>query len=192
MHGAKAMPDVDGVAIIDPAVRGEGLEAQERPPDGFEKTGAVGPAGISRLSRVVVGIESRSGNPRASFLREGRDIQNVIEMTVREDDAFDGLLVPTALMQGASQKRDATDEPSINEVEARIIAEHMEIQGRRPDSKNIITHKEHTLAMFDGPACKMSFLRCLVFCISIFGTSPGNFILNQLDTARPARTAKLQ
>src|SRR5687768_13460150 len=29
MHSTQAVPDVQGIAIVDPAVRGEGLEAQE-------------------------------------------------------------------------------------------------------------------------------------------------------------------
>src|SRR5262249_7759514 len=113
MHRAQAMPDLDDIAIVQPAIGSEWLERQHRPADALQHTGNTRPAIIRRVAGVVIGIEAGRSDPRPRLAGERGDVQNVIEMAMGDDDAADGFALPTAPDDCAPQQRTSTDESSV-------------------------------------------------------------------------------
>src|SRR4051794_38563101 len=86
MDRPQTLPDVEFVAVVEPSIGGERLEGKERPPEALQAGGDTGPPAIVRMSGVMIGIETWRGDPSAGFSRERRDIENVVEVPVGDDD----------------------------------------------------------------------------------------------------------
>ena len=65
------------------------------------------------MTGVVVSVETRCGNPSASLACNRGDVQDVVEVPVGDDDAANGLALPTALAKGAVQKEASAHEPGV-------------------------------------------------------------------------------
>ena len=95
MDGAQAMPDIDAVAIVKPAIRDERPKTEHRPADAFQQTGDPRPAPIMRMPHIMIRIHTRSGDPCAGLPRDGGHIQNVVEVPVRHNNATNRLTLPS-------------------------------------------------------------------------------------------------
>lgn len=85
----------------------------------------------------MIRIQTRRCNPGAALLRNRSDIEDVVEVTVRDDDSADRFPVPTSLAKSMPQKSAPADEPRIQQVQSRTIAEDVEIQGSRPHLEHV-------------------------------------------------------
>ena len=68
---------------------------------------------ILGVTCVVRGIEARRGNPSAGVARNGCHIENVIEVSVGDDDAPNCLTLPATPNEFAPQKKAPADKSSV-------------------------------------------------------------------------------
>jgi len=81
----------------------------------------------------MIGIETWRLRSRRRSPREGRDIEDVVEVPVGDDDPPDALLVPAVMGERMAQETSAADESSVEQVEPGSIAQDMKFtQGREP------------------------------------------------------------
>ena len=83
-HDAKAAPDGKLVAIVQELVRAKGGHAEQSATDPFGDAGDTAPAGVAGSILEVFEVALRSGDPGVVLAGEGRRIEDVIEMSVRE------------------------------------------------------------------------------------------------------------
>ena len=137
----QAVPNVDEVAVVEPAVRNEGAEGQDGPADALQTTGDSCPTAIVRMAGVVLSVETRGGNPSASLARNRRDIENVVEVPVGDDDATNQLVLPAAPAKGAMQKETSANESSIEQIKPRCVSKDVEVDRGCSDLKDIGTQR---------------------------------------------------
>src|SRR5687767_11094478 len=103
MDGTQAVPDVEEIAVVQPAIWDERLERKHAPAEPLEAIRHARPAPIERTPCIVVGVQPRCGDPSAGLARNGGNIQDVVEMAVGDDDSADWLAVPAAPPQRVPQ-----------------------------------------------------------------------------------------
>ena len=137
VNGAQAVPNVDKVAVVEPAVRNERSKTQKGPADHFEAAGDPGPAAVIRVACIVVGIETRGGNPCSGRPGEGGYIEDVVEVSVREDNPANRLTLPAVAAECAAQEEASSNKSSVEQVQARCIAKDMKIERGCSDLEKI-------------------------------------------------------
>jgi hypothetical protein len=105
MDGTQTVPDVDKVAVVEPAVGNERVKCQNGSADSLQATcGDSRPAAIAGMTGVVLSVETRGGNPGAGLASNRADVEDMAEAPVGDDDAANGLMFPTAPAKCAMQK----------------------------------------------------------------------------------------
>jgi hypothetical protein len=137
MDGTQTVPNVDEVAVVKPAVGNERTKAQNRPANALQTACDPRPAAIVRVASVVVGVETRGGNPGAGLACDDGHVEDVVEMSVGDDNAANGLALPTALAECAPQKNASADESSVEQIQSRCVAKDIVIERWCPDLENI-------------------------------------------------------
>jgi hypothetical protein len=66
-------------------------------------------------------------NPRSGLFCNPSDIQNVIEVAMRNDDPDYALAIPSSLHQCVSQKVATSDESPVDEVETIRVTQDVEV-----------------------------------------------------------------
>lgn len=95
-YDAEAAPDGKLVAIMEELVGAEGGHTEQVSADPFGDASDTAPAGVAGAALEVFEVALRSGDPGFVFAGEGRRIQNMIEVPMREQDAADGQMIPAA------------------------------------------------------------------------------------------------
>lgn len=90
----ETMPDIEDSAIINPSIRSERLKAKQGPAKILKDARDAGHSMIIWSPTVVGGVEAGSSNPSACCLCYGCGIEDVVEVTVRENDALDLEIMP--------------------------------------------------------------------------------------------------
>lgn len=116
MHRPQPVPHIDEVSVVEPPVRGERTKAQQRSANSFQPARDSGPAVITRITGVMFGIQTRSRNPGPSFACEAGHVEDVIEVSVGNDDPTNRITLPTALAECALQKEASANEPSVEQI----------------------------------------------------------------------------
>lgn len=137
MDGTQTMPDINPVAVVEPAVRHEWLKTQKRPAKTFQAPRDPRPAGIAGTTRVVVGIKTRRGYPGSVFPGDGGHIKDMIEMSVRDSDPANGLTFPPAAAKRPPQEEPPADKSAVEQIEPRRVAQHVKIQRGSADLEKI-------------------------------------------------------
>ena len=85
----------------------------------------------------MVGIETRAGDPGASLARKRSNIEDVVEVPMGDDDATNGVTLPTAPAKRPMQQEAAADESAIEYVQTGGVPQDVEVERRRPDLENV-------------------------------------------------------
>lgn len=141
MDGAQAVPDIDAVAIVEPAVRSERPKTEHWPANAFQPTGDARPTNVARMPGKVIRIQTRCSDPCPALTGDCRYVQNVIEVPVCDDDTADRLAIPTAISKCPPQKKTPTDKSGVQQIQPRVVAQDIEVEGRSPDLEKIGKHK---------------------------------------------------
>lgn len=137
MDGSQTMPDINEVAVVEPAVRYERTKAKKRPANALQTTRDPRPTGIDRMPGVVVGIETRGGNPGAGLAGDPGHVENMIQMSVRDDNSANWLALPSAAAKRPPQKEASANESRIEQIQARCVLQHVKIERGRPNLEYI-------------------------------------------------------
>lgn len=137
MDCPQSLPYVEKVTVVDPAIRNKRAESKNRPPDVFQATCDSCPALIMRMPCKVVSVETRSSDPSASLACNRAHIENVIEVPVSDNNAANGLTLPTALSQRTPQEEPPSDESSVEQIHPRRISKNVEVERWSSDLENI-------------------------------------------------------
>lgn len=86
-------------------------------------------------------IQRRSGNPRSMLVGEPGNIENMIEVTVGDEDSANRLMMPTMTFQFPSEAGPGTDEYSVDEMNSGVIPQCVEGHSGRADLKKIISQQ---------------------------------------------------
>jgi len=113
-HDAEAAPNRKLVAIVEELVGAEGGHAQQAATDPFGDAGDAAPAGVAGAVLEVFEVALRSGDPGLVFAGEGRCVEDVIEVSVREQDAADGQMIPAVGLEGCFQCGTSSEEAGVD------------------------------------------------------------------------------
>ena len=116
MDGAQAVPHIDEVPIVEPAVRNEWLEGRKKSAKRLQVPSDSCPATVVRTTRIVLGVETGRRNPRAGLACNCGHVEDVVEVPVGDDDTTNALALPAASAKRVSQKKSATDESSVEQI----------------------------------------------------------------------------
>jgi hypothetical protein len=137
MDGPQAVPNVDKVTVVEPAVRNERTKVKDWPADALQAAGDPRPAAILRVAGVVVGIETRGGNPSAGLACDVVHVEDVVEVSMGDDNAANRLTVPAAATECPPQKEASADESSVEQIQSRIVSKDIEIERWCSNLENI-------------------------------------------------------
>ena len=147
MDCAQTLPYVEEVAVVEPAVGNERMEGENGPTDALQATCDSCPAAIARMTGVVVGIETRGGNPSAALACDGRHVEDVVEMSVGDDNAPNGIALPTASPECALQKESPADKSGIEQIQPGCVTKDVEVERWRSDLENIGMQRRVTMGL---------------------------------------------
>ena len=85
----------------------------------------------------MVGVETRSGDPGAGLARERSNIEDVVKVTMGDDDAANRLTLPTAPAKRPMQQEAAADESAVEHIQSGGVLEDVEVERWRPDLENV-------------------------------------------------------
>lgn len=137
MDGTQAVPNVDEVAVVEPAVGNKWTKAQNRPANALQAASDSRPAAIVRVAGVVVGVEPRGGDPSAGLARNDGHIEDVIKVSVRDDNTSNRLTLPATSLKCAAQMKAPANESSVEQVQPRCVPQDVVVERWRPDLENI-------------------------------------------------------
>lgn len=104
---------------------------------------------VARLTGVVSLVESRGGNPCTSLVCQLPNVEDMIEVPMGDDDSANRLVLPTTKTKGSGQQRAASDEASIDEIEALGIAENVEVDPKGAHLQEVVGHSCEQVVWLD-------------------------------------------
>jgi hypothetical protein len=125
-HG-QAMPNVQVVTVVEKVRRSELPKSKEWSPYLLKASSNLRCAMIGGTSLVVRCVLSWSCNPRSGLFCNPSDIQNVIEVAMRNNDPDYPLAIPPLLQQCVPQKVATSDESPVDEVESFRVTQEVEV-----------------------------------------------------------------
>ena len=81
------------------------------------------------MPRVVVGVESRSGNPSPGLAGNRSHVEDLVEVPVGDDDAANGLVLPAASAKCPVQKEAPADESGIEQIQPGCVSKDVKAEG---------------------------------------------------------------
>ncbi len=139
MNHFEAAPDIDHLAAFEPVINLRNPVSKNRSPDPFHRLHDLCPTVIPITTFDVLAIQQRRVNPAARKFLKTRDIEGMIKMPVRQENTLNVLEPQPALIQHLPNRRHATDEPAIDQVNTVIIDEQMMVNDDSADLDEI-TH----------------------------------------------------
>jgi len=137
MYRAQSMPNLDPIAVVQQAVGNKSSETQQRAAHGLQTAGHQRPTLVARMTGIVVRVQARRGDPRARFAGDCRYMQDVVQMSVGNDDAPDGHRVPATPPKRSPQKETPSDKSCVQQIEPGTVPEDVEVESWRPDLKDV-------------------------------------------------------
>ncbi len=86
---------------------------------------------------VVVGIETWGSNPGTGLPGDLGHVENVIQMSVSDDNSANWFALPPAAAKRPSQKEASADESGVEQIQPRRVLQHVKIERGCPDLENI-------------------------------------------------------
>jgi len=138
MDGPQTVPDIEEIAVIDPAIRGERLESQQGSANRLKQSSDPCPSAMGWRAFIRRRIQPGSGNPGPVLSRDSRHIEDVVKMPMGHDHTQDLLILQTTRDEGFPEGLFSADEPGINQIKAATVTQHMEVHREIPDGKQSI------------------------------------------------------
>jgi hypothetical protein len=138
MDRTQSVPNIQVVTVVEPPVGRKGTKAKNGPAYAFQDSRHPRPTTVTRPPGVVRRVESRRRNPRTRLDRNGRYIQDVIQVPMGNDDSANRLPIPSALTQCLPQKKASTDESGIQQIQALRVTQHVEAERRGPHLEKVV------------------------------------------------------
>ena len=126
MNGLQPMPDFEIVTVVQKAGGCETAKRKDLPTGRLQNTSNPGCPTINGMPGIVIKVEPGSGDPSPVAIRQFRDIENVIEVPMRQDDSANRNPGPSSAGKGAVEASEATDEACIQQVEGASITKDVE------------------------------------------------------------------
>ncbi len=166
MHGTQPQRSWQNIAIIKPMIHAARAIPQQPAAYGFAPSTHPRPAMIAMLASDVRGVQARSRHPRARLLDQRGDIQRVIQMPMREDDATNRQPLPAASRQLPTQRFQPTHEPRVDEIQSIVTLQNMEGDDPRPHRdastrEHVMTPPPIPLARAGSSRSPARAVRCL-------------------------------
>lgn len=139
-HDAKSAPERDFIAIVKQPVRTKRGLAQHATPDPLGDARDAAPAGVVGAILVMFEIALGPCDPCTVLFRERDCVQNMIEVSVREEDATDGQMFPATGHQSPIQRLHAANEAGVDEIKRLAIAQDEELHDGGADDEQIGRH----------------------------------------------------
>ena len=137
MNGAQAMPDFNEVAVVQPAVGEKRPERQQMTTHPLQASCDTRPTRVFRMTGVMVRIKAGCRNPRARLPRDTRHIQDVVEVSVGDNDSNNRESVPSALSKRTAQVSASSDKATVEQIQPLSVFQNVETNYGRPDLENI-------------------------------------------------------
>lgn len=128
MDGFETSPHIQLIAIIEHPVRCEGLKRESATSNRFQHPDTECPPGICRPSLIVWQVTYGSGDPGTGFARERLGIEGVVQVSMGQEDASNGKLIPASFRQGALQRFATSHKATINQIESIVLVEDIEVR----------------------------------------------------------------
>ena len=126
MHGAKPPPNLNQVAVINPPVRYKGLISKYFSNETLHAVNESIAISTGRFAQVEIAVRPRRRNPSSVALSKYCRVQNVIKVTVGEDDSSNRKRVPRSFRQFLPKTSSRPNETGINEVQSLKITKDIE------------------------------------------------------------------
>lgn len=139
-HDAEAAPDGKLVAIVEELVGAEGRHAEQAAADPFGDAGDAAPAGVAGAVLEVFEVALRSGDPCVVLVGESGCVEDVIEVSVREQDAADGQMIPAVGLESCFQCGASAEEAGVDQVQRVTVPQHEELHDEGADDEEIGRH----------------------------------------------------
>lgn len=139
-HDAETAPDGKLVTIAEKLVGAKGGHAEQAAADPFGDAGDTAPAGVTGSVLEVFEVALRSGDPGVVFAGEGRCVEDVIEVPMREQDAADGQMIPAAGLEGCFQCVASSEEAGVDQVQRVTVPQDEELHDEGADDEEIGRH----------------------------------------------------
>lgn len=140
MNHLKPVPDFEVIPIVKQTGGREFPKSKQGTTEGLQPTGNQGETPITGTSLVVSGIQWGGGHPSARLFGQLTHMENVVKVTMSDQDPLDRFTAPPSFLQGTPQQSRPPDEPTVDQVDALRITKDIEIQPDRPNLEEIITH----------------------------------------------------
>lgn len=114
--------------------------AEHEPARFFEGVANPRHALIDMPALAVRLVERMDGGPATRGRRDRRDVVNVIEVAVGEQDSADRETGPAAPVERATQGTDAADEAGVDQVEFVAVTQDMKANPGASNLEEIVTH----------------------------------------------------
>ena len=89
------------------------------------------------MTGVMVRIKAGCRNPRARLPRDTRHIQDVVEVSVGDNDSNNRESVPSALSKRTAQVSASSDKATVEQIQPLSVFQNVETNYGRPDLENI-------------------------------------------------------
>lgn len=138
MHGSQTAPNINHIATLQPALRGEGNKREKRTSHSLEYACDTCQPTVGRTALIVISIQRGSGNPCPGILRDSARVKNVINMAMRKNDPPDRFAIPPPAAQCSKQGTSSADKSRIQQIEPAPIAEDVKGHQRCPNSEKAV------------------------------------------------------
>ena len=78
-------------------------------------------------------VKPGCGDPCAGLLGDPADIQNVIEMTMSDDDSGNAPAIPSAPLQFPPKQAAPSDETTVDEIQSFRVSKNIKVHSGRSD-----------------------------------------------------------
>lgn len=116
-NGVQAMPEGKFIPVRDEAIRREGLEAQENPARVFDPIDVTERSAGGNPALTPIPVFRGRGDPRSVAPCEAGGVADVVEVTVGEENAAEGEVIPPPLLEGGPEGAFRPEEAGVDEIE---------------------------------------------------------------------------
>lgn len=123
--------------IFDPPIRGKRLKTQYAPAQALKSSRNPIKSPARRATEIALAICLRPGNPCAVLPGDRRGIQDMIEMTMSQENAPNRQRAPPFDLEGSFHRPNGSDKSRVDEVEPVGMAEDVVHNPERPNCEDV-------------------------------------------------------
>lgn len=124
--GAQTLPDWKFISVSDEAIWSKRLEPLKDPSRVFDPVdGSEGPTGVNP-ALAAIPVSRRRGDPGSVASGEAGGVADVVEVTVGENNAPDGEVIPPPFREGIREGAFRPDEPGVDEMQVLPVFQDIE------------------------------------------------------------------